>query len=96
MPVSTGQAGQTVRCECGEAMVPRTNGGYQMYYCNGRNYDVGVVPGRIGSGNLNAPYTNPGGYNTYCDKMCSPADHPNELSGYKACNGFNAVVTVWR
>lgn len=26
-----------LRCECGEAMVPRTNGGYEMYYCNGRS-----------------------------------------------------------
>lgn len=26
-----------LRCaKCGEAMVPRTNGGYQLYYCNGR------------------------------------------------------------
>lgn len=25
-----------LRCECGEAMIARTNGGYQMYYCNGR------------------------------------------------------------
>jgi site-specific DNA recombinase len=26
-----------LRCgNCDEAMVPRTNGGYQMYYCNGR------------------------------------------------------------
>jgi site-specific DNA recombinase len=29
--------GGMLRCECGEAMVPRTNGGYQMYYCNGRH-----------------------------------------------------------
>jgi site-specific DNA recombinase len=28
--------GGMLRCECGEAIVPRTNGGYQMYYCNGR------------------------------------------------------------
>jgi hypothetical protein len=26
-----------LRCECGEAMVPRTTGGYQLYYCNGRS-----------------------------------------------------------
>jgi DNA invertase Pin-like site-specific DNA recombinase len=26
-----------LRCECGEAIVPRTNGGYQLYYCNGRS-----------------------------------------------------------
>jgi DNA invertase Pin-like site-specific DNA recombinase len=29
--------GGMLRCECGEAMVPRTNGGYEMYYCNGRS-----------------------------------------------------------
>src|SRR3954463_12853198 len=29
--------GGMLRCECGEAMVPRTNGGYEMYYCNGRH-----------------------------------------------------------
>lgn len=29
--------GGLLRCECGEAMVPRTNGGYEMYYCNGRH-----------------------------------------------------------
>jgi site-specific DNA recombinase len=29
--------GGLLRCSnCGEAMVPRTNGGYEMYYCNGR------------------------------------------------------------
>lgn len=29
--------GGMLRCECGEAIVPRTNGGYEMYYCNGRS-----------------------------------------------------------
>jgi hypothetical protein len=29
--------GGMLRCECGDAMVPRTNGGYQLYYCNGRS-----------------------------------------------------------
>lgn len=29
--------GGLLRCECGDAMVPRTNGGYEMYYCNGRS-----------------------------------------------------------
>jgi Recombinase zinc beta ribbon domain len=24
-------------CECGEAITPRTNGGYEVYYCNGRS-----------------------------------------------------------
>jgi hypothetical protein len=67
-----------------------------MYYCNGRNYNVDVVPGRVGSGNTNAPYVDPWGYNTYCDKYCTASDYPNTTSGYKACAGYNAVITVWR
>jgi hypothetical protein len=66
-----------------------------MHYCNGRNFNVGVVPGRVGSGST-APYTNPWGYNTYCDQYCTAADYPNASSGYKACAGYNSVMTVWR
>jgi hypothetical protein len=66
-----------------------------MHYCNGRNFDAGVVPGRIGSGSA-APYTNPWGYNTRCDAYCTAADYPDAASGYKACAGYNAVITVWR
>jgi hypothetical protein len=67
----------------------------QMFYCNGRNYNAGVVPGRIGSGAA-APYTNPFGPTGMCDQNCARSDYPYGTSGYKACAGWNEVVTVWR
>jgi hypothetical protein len=67
------------------------------YYCNGKDFDVGVVPGRLGAGQGDAPYTNPvkspGGY---CRDTCTPTDIPYQDDGYKACLGYNHVVTVWR
>lgn len=67
------------------------------YYCNGKDFDLGVVPGRLGVGQPGAPYvdplTTPGGY---CKDVCTPADYPNSADGYKACYGFNHIVTVWR
>ena len=67
-----------------------------LYYCNGRNYNVNVVPGRIGQNTTNLPYVDPWGFNAYCDSYCTPSDYPYASSGYKACAGSNAVVTVWR
>jgi hypothetical protein len=67
----------------------------QMHFCNGRNFNSGVVPGRIGSGSV-VPFKNPWGASAMCDQYCTPADIPNAASGYKACAGFNEVVTVWR
>jgi uncharacterized membrane protein YgcG len=66
------------------------------YYCNGKDFDVGVVPGRIGAGLGNAPYTNPFASPGYCRDYCTPADIPHQGDGYKACNGYNHIVTVWR
>src|SRR6185295_8566524 len=67
-----------------------------MYYCNGKDFDVGVVPGRIGAGQNGAPYKNPFGGNGYCKDNCTPEDIPHENDGYKACIGWNHPVTVWR
>jgi hypothetical protein len=68
-----------------------------LNYCNGRDFDVKAVPGRIGYDNkATTPYVNPWGYNTYCDAYCTPADIPYASSGYKACAGYNSVFTVWR
>lgn len=67
-----------------------------MYYCNGRGYDVNVVPGRIGYDTSQRPYVNPWGYNASCDGRCAASDWPYPNSGYKACYGYNAVFTVWR
>jgi len=67
-----------------------------MYYCNGKDFSVGTVPGRIGAGQSGAPYKNPFPGSGYCKDACTPQDMPNQNDGYKACVGWNHVVTVWR
>ena len=66
------------------------------FYCNGKDFDVGVVPGRLGAGLGDAPYTDPFWGTGYCRDNCTPADIPNQNAGYKACMGYNHVITVWR
>jgi hypothetical protein len=75
----------------------------KAYYCDGKDFAVGVVAGRIGSTQVGAPYQNPFttskylvGYSPLCVNSCTIADNPNRASGYKACLGFNHVMTVWR
>jgi len=68
----------------------------QAYYCNGKDFDQGVVPGRLGANQVNAPYKAPGGVDPACAKTCTAQDIPNDKDGYKACYGFNHVLTVWR
>jgi len=63
-----------------------------MYYCDGKDFATGVVQGRIGANGTTGPYTGRG----YCRNACTPQDIPNQNDGYKACQGFNHVVTVWR
>jgi hypothetical protein len=68
----------------------------QAYYCEGRDFDRGVVQGRIGANQSGAPYSNPFGTGGFCNQNCTVADIPNQNDGYKACRGFNHVITVWR
>jgi hypothetical protein len=68
----------------------------QAYYCNGRGFANNVVPGRIGANQWNAPYKNPAGATAYCDTFCTRADYPYQNDGFKACHGFNNIMTVWR
>ncbi|HEX2658370.1 MAG TPA: hypothetical protein VHU40_08865 [Polyangia bacterium] len=74
----------------------------QAFYCEGKDFAVGVVAGRIGSNQVGAPYTNSFTDNqSLCQSPndvpnCAPADIPNQGSGFKACAGFNHVITVWR
>ena len=69
----------------------------KMYYCDGSGFDVGVVEGRIGANGTTGPYTNPfGGGKGYCKDNCTAQDIPNQNDGFKACMGYNHVVTVWR
>ena len=70
----------------------------QAFYCEGKGFALGVVPGRIGANQTGAPYKNKGSWNgsKYCPDQFTVADIPNNKDGYKACNGYNSVVTVWR
>ena len=76
----------------------------KAYYCNGPGFSTNVVPGRLGAYQSGAPYTNPFGTNTYCwirtstlnQQNCTPADYPYQNDGFKACKGYNHVMTVWR
>src|SRR5262249_8079621 len=55
--------------------------------------------GRLGSVQTNPPYVNPFGTpNSACSTNynCTVADNPHSADGFKACNGWNHVVTVWR
>ena len=68
------------------------------YYCDGKDYAFGVVPGRIGAGQVNAPYTNPFGSNVLCKHRCTASTGGD---GFTVCPGlgsdkFNHVMTVWR
>jgi hypothetical protein len=66
------------------------------YYCEGRDFDRGVVHGRLGADQNGAPYSNLGGTGTPCSSVCVAADSPHQADGYKSCGGYNHVVTVWR
>ena len=65
------------------------------YFCGGRDYGVAPIPGRIGSSQVGAPYTNAFGPGGKCLPTCTPADVPHQLEGVKACSGWNEVVNVW-
>ncbi len=68
------------------------------YYCDGKDFASGTVPGRLGVGQTNAPYTNPFGTPSLCSSYCfaSTSKTNNVADGYSACFGYTHVVTVWR
>jgi hypothetical protein len=68
----------------------------QAFYCDGVAYNKDVVPGRIGANQVGAPYTDPFTKTGYCTDGCTAADTPYASSGFKACNGWNHVITIWR
>src|SRR5262249_9800887 len=85
-----------------------TQGKGAAFYCNGKAYDKDTVPGRIGANQVYAPYTDPIVMNafyqnytsasgtSYCSDYCTPADGDDANSGYKACGGWNNVITTYR
>jgi hypothetical protein len=70
-----------------------------QYYCTGAKYNVNPPDGRIGSAQVSPPYVDPFG-STYAacatNYNCAAADYPHQGDGFKACYGWNRVVTVWR
>jgi hypothetical protein len=68
------------------------------YFCNGKDFSSGTVPGRLGVGQSNAPYTDPYGTPGPCANSCtaSSATTNGVADGFSACNGYTHVVTVWR
>jgi len=72
------------------------------FYCTGAKYNINPPQGRIGSAQTSPPYVNPFG-STYASCIgttptfrCTTADYPSQNDGFKACGGWNHVVTVWR
>src|SRR5256885_15840221 len=74
--------------------------GLHAHYCEGPDFSAGVVPGRIGAGNTNAPYTNPFGTGGRCDLNCvggsAPKSKRTRFDGDDACAGWDNTVTVFR
>jgi hypothetical protein len=69
------------------------------YYCNGKDFDHGVVPGRLGADQPGAPYIDPFGSGVLCKARCTGANAAGD--GWSSCPGtgnsvFRHVVTVWR
>ena len=60
-------------------------------YCEGEDFDLGVVPGRLGATQSGAPYKDPFGTNALCSKYCTA-----QSGGYSKCGSFPHVVTVYR
>jgi ricin-type beta-trefoil lectin protein len=68
------------------------------YFCNGKDFSAGTVPGRLGVGQSNAPYFDPFGTPGPCASSCaaSSASTNGVADGYSSCYGYTHVVTVWR
>ena len=70
------------------------------YYCNGKDFDQGVVPGRLGATQTGSPYTTPYSYSgALCKTFCTAQG----TDGFNSCpvyapvaRAYKHVVTVWR
>ena len=65
-------------------------------FCNGKDFDLGTVPGRLGVSQPGAPYKNPFPGMGLCARNCVPAPSPHGGDGFKQCLSYTHVVTVWR
>src|SRR6185436_7405222 len=60
------------------------------YYCGGKDFDAGTVPGRIGAGQSYAPYYDPFGTPGPCAPSCtaSSATTNGVADGFSTCYGY--------
>ena len=65
------------------------------YFCGGRDFGVRAIPGRIGSAQGAAPYSNLYGPRGLCASACTPADAAHAGEGFTSCSGFGEVINVW-
>jgi len=71
------------------------------FFCNGTDFDSGVVPGRLGATQSGAPYINPQGPTGLCVTSCSQGGGANNNDGYTVCRipggpQYTHIVTVYR
>jgi hypothetical protein len=69
-----------------------SDGTVHAWYCNGRDYTKGLVPGRLGADATSNLYQNPWGKDALCDAHCTA----HGTDGYTSCNGVSNPLTVWR
>jgi hypothetical protein len=71
-----------------------------MYYCAGPQVKTSPPTGRLGSAQVSPPYVDVFGTQyatcTSGGVAATPADYPYSADGFKAVNGWNNPVTVWR
>jgi hypothetical protein len=68
----------------------------QAFYCTGRDFYRDPAPGRIGSDQIDPPYSDPYGNPGTCQVHCRASEAPNQYDGYRSCSTWNRVITVWR
>ena len=68
------------------------------YFCGGKDFGAGTVPGRLYGNQSNPPYMDPFGTPGPCAPSCTPssAKTNNVADGFSSCYGYTHVVTVWR
>jgi len=76
----------------GDVMRANSDGTVHAWYCEGRDYKKGIVPGRLGAGDPSGIYKNPWGAGALCDDHCVKYGS----DGYTSCNGVANPITVWR
>lgn len=67
----------------------------QAFYCRGRDYAHAPAPGRIGSGQVNAPYVDAFASLGGCQQQCQHAADGDDAA-VDSCASWDRVVTIYR